>query len=67
MSEIVRIRRTVPIRAALAISGRRGTTSVADLALRGAWQLVGGYVWLVLLFKGPEPARPGARFGLRRR
>jgi len=51
----------------LAASGRRGTTSVADLVLRGAWQLVGGYVWLVLFFKGPEPARPGARFGPRRR
>ena len=74
MSEIVRIRRShsplEPIRTrrlALAASTQRGTASVADLALRGAWQLVGGYVWLVLLIKGPEPARQGSRFGHRRR
>lgn len=32
---------------------------VFDAVLRGAWLLVGVYVWIVLLFKRRGPARRG--------
>jgi len=44
---------------AVIVLGRtpRLPVSAADLTLRGLWQLVGVYVWVVLLFKRRIPAR----------
>jgi len=44
---------------AVVVFGRmpRPPVSAADLTLRGLWQLVGVYVWVVLLFKKRIPAR----------
>ncbi|WP_156109731.1 hypothetical protein [Cryobacterium sp. MLB-32] len=44
---------------AVVVHGRtpRHPVSAADLTLRGLWQLVGVYVWVVLLFKRRIPAR----------
>jgi len=39
------------------VQAARPPTSATDLTLRGLWQLVGVYVWVVLLFKRRVPAR----------
>ncbi|TDW29490.1 hypothetical protein [Cryobacterium psychrophilum] len=48
----------VPVRSnAVTVRAARLPVSAADLTLRGLWQLVGVYVWVVLLFKRRVPAR----------